>query len=1110
MARSAEYTIYLLNTSQFTPDQIKVHIWGTDGDLNKWDYDESMQHSGKYYNGKPVYEYNFEYPGQPTGLIFRYPDGNTPDLTYTDRALFDRGGNVIAAPGFTYQQSKKATVYFYDSSGWSINNISLVSSGCTILGQTHADTGLYYADAENHWPVYSYSIEYLENSDTAEIQFVNTSATLHTASQEIVDGAMYHFDGDYVVTDIIPDASDKITAWERSHTVYFIDCTDSNMLPGQWAVHVWDRSSTPLTQWADNETLTSTGKYTEYQGKKYKVYSYTFTWDKNPEGIIFHEASGSRQTDDLTFTDNALYGFYPKGSGQQLKIASGDFDLKDVKSQTIYFADVLGWGDNNIRAHIWGTEGDYATDFNHAPFMTATGKYVRIGDLYRPVYSLTVETLGDGRTDVVQIRRDEPLLQCANYEFIDGALYSYYPANQPYRIITDFELVDEVPVTPGTVYFHIGANQILTGLWERPRAHFHLRDAQFTLPVDDTSDFELMREVDEGLWAIDVDNTQLYDAVTFYYLRENDVTHEMEAHTFPSTEPAYFDPSTYATYIYDIGTTCVFQSYMTPAQYEAERGKDRDTIYLIGNSGAGFADDSWTLTGADPIDSEHGVFFREIVAGSQDSPTEFKLSWVNVKHYAEEAGEMYRYENQRGWATFNLGLYGYETRNIDWQVDTERDVNNNRVLVVYPNMAVGYNSFNQYGWRVSQRNTPGHDPIIEGKTYWLVIDTHDDDRSVTLLDFDPNPQVKVQAGDITPVELGYDRAVGMHGGDELKASAANGAVYFDYVNVASGIAYLRAPENETLDIADFTVVYTIYMNDVPVAMHEGKPADITVPFIPVGDNVRIAVRARYTDTQTGRSFCSRYSAGEFTTEPALARPSLTESFKTLMLKEGVSSPDNWAFDALLNLGYDVNTDLAVYADYELKAIDGYHIGHPELADGGRLTPDSRWPSLPDAGGISWTAYNHDGAYGDIHNWSKTVKSTKTLPVNLETVLEIAKSDAEYDYEVNLQLTAYGVYPFLVNIANAHAGAAMRANTGAAAPVLPDDLSGYAVIPVITSTDYATTLGNKNVTGIANVSAEAPDTEAEYYDLRGMRVDRPDVPGIYIERRGAVVRKIAVM
>ena len=49
-----------------------------------------------------------------------------------------------------------------------------------------------------------------------------------------------------------------------------------------------------------------------------------------------------------------------------------------------------------------------------------------------------------------------------------------------------------------------------------------------------------------------------------------------------------------------------------------------------------------------------------------------------------------------------------------------------------------------------------------------------------------------------------------------------------------------------------------------------------------------------------------------------------------------------------------------------------------------------------------------------------------------------------------------------------------------------------------------------ITGIDNVVAETIDTEAEYFNLQGVRVDGNElVPGIYIERRGASCRKVLV-
>lgn len=46
----------------------------------------------------------------------------------------------------------------------------------------------------------------------------------------------------------------------------------------------------------------------------------------------------------------------------------------------------------------------------------------------------------------------------------------------------------------------------------------------------------------------------------------------------------------------------------------------------------------------------------------------------------------------------------------------------------------------------------------------------------------------------------------------------------------------------------------------------------------------------------------------------------------------------------------------------------------------------------------------------------------------------------------------------------------------------------------------------NLSGLTD-TALAPDAEVEYFTVDGVRISAPSAPGIYIERRGSIVRKI---
>ena len=48
------------------------------------------------------------------------------------------------------------------------------------------------------------------------------------------------------------------------------------------------------------------------------------------------------------------------------------------------------------------------------------------------------------------------------------------------------------------------------------------------------------------------------------------------------------------------------------------------------------------------------------------------------------------------------------------------------------------------------------------------------------------------------------------------------------------------------------------------------------------------------------------------------------------------------------------------------------------------------------------------------------------------------------------------------------------------------------------------------TGVSDISVDvAPDADAEYFTLQGVRVEQPTAGGVYIRRQGTAVDKIAV-
>lgn len=70
----------------------------------------------------------------------------------------------------------------------------------------------------------------------------------------------------------------------------------------------------------------------------------------------------------------------------------------------------------------------------------------------------------------------------------------------------------------------------------------------------------MMTKIRDGFYRIDIDDITACNDVIFYYSRINaQGEHTYQDLAFPASRGAYNDPSTWATFIYDIGIDCVHQ-----------------------------------------------------------------------------------------------------------------------------------------------------------------------------------------------------------------------------------------------------------------------------------------------------------------------------------------------------------------------------------------------------------------------------------------------------------------------------------------------------------------------------------------------------------------------
>ncbi|MDE6317974.1 MAG: hypothetical protein K2L73_06205, partial [Muribaculaceae bacterium] len=96
--------------------------------------------------------------------------------------------------------------------------------------------------------------------------------------------------------------------------------------------------------------------------------------------------------------------------------------------------------------------------------------------------------------------------------------------------------------------------------------------------------------------------------------------------------------------------------------------------------------------------------------------------------------------------------------------------------------------------------------------------------------------------------------------------------------------------------------------------------------------------------------------------------------------------------------------------------------------------------------------------------------------------------------------------------NANAGSInYDVTTRAYVPVLPSGFTAAQMAPsyLVTEASDNGTIDNPTVTGVENVEINGEDTEAEYFNLQGVRVAAPQAGHVYIMRRGSTATKVLV-
>lgn len=1102
-----------------------------------------------------IYSYTFTYIGEPTDIIFhsgknsvnaKFSDTNN---RYTHAGLASE--DELALELYDKEQTYR-TIYFIDKASWGAENTKVHIWGENgeitpwAANEPMTDTGMCTTVDGKVYPVYSYTYSYIGKPTNVIIH----SSSQQTATLNWVDEGYYW----YETSVYTPLTSSDITLQDKSQyqkTIYFIDRQEwgaENTL-----VHLWGDNG-DLKKWADNEPVTDTGKFAELDEAYYPLYSYTFTYFGNPTNVIFHVGNGVT-TGDLDFVDGGYYSY----NGSTTLILTEAPEIFDERPEdpirTVYFADTGTWGLETTRIHLWSENGAI-TDWNDLPAMTPTGRYILVNDnQWAPVYKYTFQNykpIGLLFIDIYIDPSDPNRTVYANgqhvtadYQYEDNMCYvyngpkSYYP---PMEI--DLEsLPTELPRInkPATFIVNLGANQLAeNGQWRVPCCHVARRGTEnYAIPQrgTDAHNKEIMTMIEPGMYSITIDEIGDANDVIFYSYGASE-----ESVPFPYTASGShcFDPTNWTTYAFDIGLNCVHQSFLTPEEYLRIREKDVESIFLTGDP---IIDPSFD--GKDPAKTielipDEGIFVHKFTVNETEGML-FKLTWIDVKKYKDAANAVdevvigdkpsIRYDSQRSWATYNYGIIGCETESTQEWRDKHilESAGLSRRVVLYLNNTMGYNSSTQYGWYVSA----AHGNIPPGDC-WLVVDTHKNDRSVSLLSFDPNPGIIVTDVTYNTLDLAPEQATTLSDPSTVASAAAvNGPLVFDKVNVINGVADVEATGNVLLEKNDYSVVYSVYLDKIRVNSYKGVPTTIDVPYMSAGEDANIAVRARYTDNDTHKSFCSHFAKGSVAADlPDLVTPISNVTDKQLLHYTWEEGKPILSAAAALSYEPDVEKQLAYFPDFELMGItvDGtevssqaklIHSGHQIIAENLFNSYLKNWTPEAD----SADTQNLDGEDSDGNeisdptpatssHWSNLISENGNIPLILDGLC--ALDDFETRKNVNVEFKVKAIHPFIVRRVDIETASE---TDPAAAPrriesriSLPSDLENFTIVTPTKSTVVNADLTTAITTGVSTISSDSAkeNAEPEYFNLGGIKVDiRSAAPGLYLKRTGSTTEKIIV-
>lgn len=839
-----------------------------------------------------------------------------------------------------------------------------------------------------------------------------------------------------------------------------------------------------------------------------------------------------------------------------LNISGGEIKNTGDDQYTVYFYDQNNVG-TEIYGHIWHNASDGEFTFKDwgskdpAIKFQPTGKYIRSseGKLF-PLYSLTFNW-GHQPTHIIIYNGEQ---NGAKKYTLDGVDVPYtnngYYTNGSTKAETDRQPVD--PDEPVTLYMHFKEDLIFEADGgEKATPWCNILNGSTFINGQTRDDAHKMTRISEKYqiyaYTLTPEEALQGNNVEFSFKKKNSNDYS----TFRASNSEKFNQSRWTEFIYstargDANLQYAVQSYLSYPEFREIDSKGRPAVYLVGDPNGALTNLTWEPENAYEFVNKDNACFYIPVNVEAGKNTIFKISWINVKEIKKNATEGMT-NSARDWATYDLGIVGIYARHEypEGSIDMSEAIKQNaygqsiNCTVFGINSSMRYCNYNQYNYVVDgSKMTPGE--------YFIVIDTHEECRTVTLTDFDPNPSVEVTASGVEKIDLTPEQAKALHRHrDHLHCAATNGHIYMDRVNARSGSLAVHGSPGLDINNAGYDIQYTITMNGDEVLHYTGKPGRIDLKYLPAAQSNDIVCRAKYTDKDrtekvvngivvragrkgTGLTFHSRRGEGTMTTIEDFAAPEA--EILNAKYAMGFAGVYGVLVDAVK---MSVNTEHNVYGDIDFtidadqtidkrRRVQILHANHPvgnaygEYALGGwtPLVENWNWEENPGDEPENPNEETYDFENG-TNDWSSMMLDPeKDVPLFITRYTMI--SDQSQLEDKTLEGKAYAIYPFIyetnptVTVVEEETPASAPARA-ARANALPADMSGFALAQYPVTTDISYPLsGNAAISGVADVIAEGGnEAEAVYYTISGIRVNGDPAPGIYVRVRGDKVEKVVV-